>query len=132
MTYEEKLPAESKHATTNGSRERGSRQWIGYVVAIIGTFLAAVLRWVLVGALGVFPPYVTYFPIVVLVAMQAGRAAVLATLLSAAVEGYLLTPPHQLLSFVHVLHTVLFIISGLLVSLMARAAGPGQKASVCK
>ncbi len=96
------------------------RPWMGYALAVVAVALAAVLRWVLVRALGEFPPFVTFFPMVVLVAMLlGGRAGVMATLLSAAVASCFFFPRHQLLTLGNTVHAVLFMASGLLVSLMA-------------
>lgn len=71
------------------------RRWTGYVAAVAGTALAAWLRWELAGALGPeLPPFITFYPVIILSALLGGTASgLLATALSALLVDYLFLPP---------------------------------------
>jgi signal transduction histidine kinase len=63
---------------------------VGYVLVVAGTAVAAALRWVLGLYVDELPPFITFYPVVVIGAVLGGTGAgVLATLLSSAVVTHL-------------------------------------------
>jgi PAS domain S-box-containing protein len=64
--------------------------WIGYAVAVFGTAAAAGLRWVLYSITGPdLPPFITFYPVVILSALLGGAGAgLVATILSFGVVDY--------------------------------------------
>ncbi len=73
---------------------------LGYGVAVVGMAGAAWLRWELAGVLGQdLPPYITFYPVIILSALLGGTGAgLLATALSAGVVAYFfLSPLHHLM-----------------------------------
>lgn len=68
---------------------------LGYVVAVVGTALAALLRWELGRMIGEeIPPYMTFYPVIMASAVFAGRTAgMLATMISVGAVAYLFLPP---------------------------------------
>jgi PAS domain S-box-containing protein len=75
--------------------QRLSYPWFGYIVAVLGTVLAATLRWWLGLAVGqTLPPYITFYPVVISAAMIGGVGpGLLATALSALAVDLLFLPP---------------------------------------
>lgn len=75
-------------------RISGSKR-LGYGVAVVGTAGAAWLRWELGRLLGQdLPPYITFYPVIILSALFGGtRAGVLATVMATAVVDYLFLRP---------------------------------------
>lgn len=69
--------------------------WIGYSIAVAGTVVAACVRWWLADALGTdFPPYLTFYPVIIVSAFLGGTGAgLLATALSAGLVDYLFLLP---------------------------------------
>jgi PAS domain S-box-containing protein len=78
-------------AVKHNSGRPAARKLLGYVVAVVGVVIAAAFRWVLGQFFEDLPPYITFYPAVVLSAILSGTAAgVLATGLSAVLVTFLL------------------------------------------
>jgi PAS domain S-box-containing protein len=69
--------------------------WLGYGIGVAGVALAAWLRWILVARLGQdFPPYLTFYPVIIVAALLGGTGAgLLATAASAALVDYFFLLP---------------------------------------
>lgn len=80
----------SERATTSA--------WFGYGLAVLGTAAAAFVRWGLGKLVGeALPPYITFYPVIILSALLSGRlAGLLATVLSAATVAAVFTWPLDL------------------------------------
>ena len=72
----------------------GTKAWMGYVVAVVGTAAAALLRWAISKWLGEIPPFITFYPIALAAAVIGGTGAGLcATVLSALAADLFFIPP---------------------------------------
>src|SRR5581483_7469136 len=59
-------------------------QWLGYLLAVAGVAVGALIRWAFMRAIGNVPPYLTFYPVVFVAAVVGGTGpGVLATILSA-------------------------------------------------
>jgi PAS domain S-box-containing protein len=74
---------------------RASGRWAGYTLAIAGVAVAAWLRWRLVADFGQeIPPFITFYPAIILAALLGGTGAgLLATILSAVTVAYFFLEP---------------------------------------
>jgi K+-sensing histidine kinase KdpD len=71
-----------------------SRWWWGYIVAVAGTFFAALARWSLGQAVGDLPTYVTFYPVVFAAAIVGGtKPGLLALVLSLLAADLLFVEP---------------------------------------
>jgi PAS domain S-box-containing protein len=77
---------------------RASGRWVGYTVAVAGIGVAAWLRWRLAASFGPeIPPFITFYPAIMLAALLAGTGAgLLATILSAATVAFFFLEPSGL------------------------------------
>jgi PAS domain S-box-containing protein len=93
-----------------------------YALAILATVVAAALRWLLGFAFGDVPPFVTFFPAVIVAALFGGLSAgLLSTLLSGVFAAALPIPPSGSLVIKHndAAAIALFLINGALVTVVA-------------
>ncbi len=76
----------SKFKRKKAHAERGippARRWIGYIVAVVGTGVALLIRWSFQHVIGDLPLYITFYPFVFAAAAIGGTGpGVLATILS--------------------------------------------------
>src|SRR5512138_1708781 len=85
----------SRAAPKTMSRSRpGRKPWAGYAVAVIGTALAALVRWWLGVTVGqTIPPFITFYPAVICAATLGGVGpGLLATFLSSVAVDILFLP----------------------------------------
>ncbi len=94
-----------------------------YGLAVLGVAFAVVLRWWLLALVGEMPLFITFYPVVALVALFAGaRAGVLTTVLSAITASYFFITPTFSLAIAEMHDAVavgLFTTAGLVVSALA-------------
>jgi len=98
---------------------------VRYSFAVAAVLLGYLLRQALTVWVGPgLPPYITFYPVVMAVALLAGSwPGMLATVLSAVVVGYFILPPvgrWSIASSLDLAGLVLFICMGLFISLVAR------------
>ena len=110
----------------SGSQPIGYTVSLGYAVAVAGTAVAAWLHWELGRLLGQdLPPFVTFYPVIILSALFGGtRVGMLATVLAAAVVDFLfLMPPGSLMieKPADMAGMVIFIVTNLILSVMSGA-----------
>jgi PAS domain S-box-containing protein len=71
-----------------------ARWWLGYVVAIVATIVAALVRWVLGEAARDLPPYITFYPVPFVAALAGGTMpGLMATILSVLAGNVLFMEP---------------------------------------
>jgi PAS domain S-box-containing protein len=74
--------------------ERTAHWWWGYAVAVVGTLIAALVRWALGQAMTDLPPYITFYPAVFVAAILGGTGpGLLAAFLSLLAVDLLFLPP---------------------------------------
>lgn len=100
------------------------RAWVRYGAALVAVIVAFLLRQALVDALGPgIPPYLTFYPAVMLVALFLGfGAGMTATLLAAALAAYWMLPPDRSFAIAdpsEVAGLGLFVVVGLLAAIVS-------------
>ncbi len=116
------------------ARSTTPRAEFGYAVAIAGTMVAAVVRWNLVQALGPeLPPYITFYPVIILSAFLGGTGAgLLGTALSGVAVDLLFLSPRGSLRIerpVDAAGMSIFLLVNVMISLVGGTVRKAQRRS---